>query len=267
MKSLIASAILLASGSVAAHDSSFSTNSCDVDLNAGITINQHELAFSKNDKELYKIVDNKQLVVNGETIKLTPSQQQIVSQYSHDIRAVVPEVKEIALDALDLASEGVTLAFDELLGQGNDVGQELSGHLVAIKDDIDIALDLNKEISIDEHGNFGEDLFGEDFEQRIEAAVESTIKNSMGSLLIAVGQEMLFSGGDADALEARMETFGEQIEQQMEERGRVIEEKGEALCHSVVAIDALEEAMKLEISEIQHIDVLTTNTTKDTHSI
>jgi len=267
MKSLIASAILLASGSVAAHDTSFSSDSCDVDLNAGVTINKQEVAFTKNDKELYKIVGNTHLVVNDETISLSGSQQELVAKFSHDVRAVVPEVKGIALEALDLASEGVTLAFNELLGEGNDVGAELSEHLAAIKFDIDRELDLEKEISIDEHGNFGDGTFGEEFEQRIEEAVESTIKNSMGTLLIAVGQEMLFSGGDPDAFEARMETFGEQIEQQMEERASVIEEKAEALCHSVLAIDALEEQMKLEIDALAGFDVVTANKSHDKHSI
>ena len=267
MKSLIATAILLASGSAIAHDTSFSADSCDVDLSAGITINQSDLTFTRGDEELYKIVANKHLIIDGESLDLSPSQQQIVSQYSQDIRAVVPEVKDLALEAIDLASEGVNLAFNELLGEGNDVAAELTEHLSAIKHDIDVELDLTKEISIDEHGNFGDGTFGDDFEQRIEQAVESTIKNSMGTLLIAIGQEMLFSGGDTEAIETRMESFGEQIEQQMEERGQAIEAKAEALCHSVVGIDVLEEAMKLEIEALQNIDVLSTSKKSDAHSI
>jgi len=256
MKSILATALLITTSSIYAHDASFSSDSCNVELNGGIKINKDFIEFFKNDKPLYKIINNEVLTINGKELSLTASQQSLISEYSTSIRAVLPEVKEIATDAISLATDGVNLAFNELLGEGNDVGAKISGHLAEIKTEIDNKFDENKEFYINENGFSGEEFFGEDFEQRMEAAIEDTVKNSMGSLMIAVGQEMLFAGGNMDAFETRMENFGQQIEHEMETRGEQLEKRGESLCQSAIAIDGLEEQLKENIVELESFDIL-----------
>jgi hypothetical protein len=258
MKTLIATALILASSSSFASNASFTNDSCDVDISGGIKITPSVIEFSKNKKQLYKIVDNEILFVDGEQISLSYSQQSLVTDYSNSIRATVPEVKHIALDAIDLASDGVNLAFNELLGEGNDIGAEITAQLSEIRKEVDEGFTNGNEISFDEDGFSGDEFFNEGFEQRIESAVESTVQNSIGSLLIAVGQQMLFSGGDMDTFETRMEDFGERIEQEMESRGEEIEKRGEALCQSVVAIDALEDQLTQDIDELESFNMLST---------
>jgi hypothetical protein len=259
MKTLIATALILASTSSFASNASFTNDSCDVDISGGIKITPSSIEFSKNKKQLYKIVDNETLYVDGQKIDLSQSEQSLVIDYSNSIRATVPEVKDIALDAIDLASDGVNLAFNELLGEGNDISAEITAQLSEIRKEVDEGFTSNNDISFDEDGFSGDDFFNEGFEKRIETAVETTVQNSIGSLLIAVGQQMLFSGGDMDTFETRMEDFGEKIEQEMESRGEEIEKRGEALCQSVVAIDALEDQLTHEIDELADFNLLTTD--------
>ena len=68
---------------------------------------------------------------------------------------------------------------------------------------------------------------------------------------------MLFSGGNMDAFETRMENFGENIEHEMTTRSAVIEKKAEALCSSIAEVDALEEQLKLEIEPLAGINIFT----------
>ena len=211
MKTLIATALILATSSSFASNASFTTDSCDADISGGIKITPTAIEFSKNKKQLYKIVDNEVLYVNEEQIDLTNSQQSLITEYSTSIRAAVPEVKDIALDAIDLASDGVNLAFNELLGEGNDISAEITAQLSEIRKEVNEGFTHDKEIYFDEDGFSGEDFFDEDFEKRIESAVETTVQNSIGSLMIAVGQQMLFSGGDMDTFETKMENFGDKI--------------------------------------------------------
>lgn len=257
MKTLIATALIIASSASYAHDSSFSSNSCNVDLNGGIKISAEKITFSKNKSALYSIVNNEKLIVDGEEIDLTRSQQSLLTEYSTSIRGVVPEVKSIALDAIDLAIDGVNLAFNELLGEGNNVSVDLTTQLTTIRSEVDKEFDGSKDFYIDEDGFAGDDFFGDEFEERIESAVETTIQNSIGSLMIAVGQEMLFSGGNMDAFETRMENFGQQIEHEMEARGEGLEKRGEALCQSVISIDEMEEQLKSEIDELADFNFIT----------
>jgi hypothetical protein len=256
MKTLIATALILASTSSFASNTSFNNDSCDVDILGGIKITSSSIEFSKNKKQLYTIVDNEILYVNGKQIDLSQSQQSLVTDYSNSIRATIPEVKDIALDAIDLASDGVNLAFNELLGEGNNISLEITAQLSEIRKEVDGGFSSGNDIYFDEDGFTGDDFFNEGFEKRIENAVQTTVQNSIGSLLIAVGQQMLFSGGDMDTFETRMEDFGEKIEREMESRGEEIEKRGEALCQSVVEIDSLEDQLTHEIVELEDFNLL-----------
>ncbi len=79
----------------------------------------------------------------------------------------------------------------------------------------------------------------------------------MGSILIAMGQQMMSADGDEQSFEKRMENFGESIEQEMTARSAVIEKKAEALCVSIANVDALEEQLKAEIVQLSKTNVFT----------
>jgi hypothetical protein len=257
MKKTLATILLVATSGAYAHNSSFNNDSCNVELNGGIKINKDFIEIFKNEDPLYKITNDETLTIDGEEISLSVSQRSLISEYSLSIRAVLPEVKEIATDAIGLATDGVNLAFDELLGEGNDVGAEITGHLAEIRTEIDNKFSENKEFYIDENGFSGEEFFGEDFEKRMETAIEETIKNSMGSLMIAVGQEMLLAGGNMEDFGTRMESFGQQIGHELETRAEQLETRTESLCHSAIVIDDLEKQLQLNIVELEALDILT----------
>lgn len=260
-KTLIALTLLsvFSSKALYAHDS------CNVDLEAGITINKSKLEFfeSENkDQVLYTIDNNANLTVRGEDISLDSDQQALVEQYSTSIRAMVPQVRNIAMEGVDLAIEGVNLAFNELLGEGNNIGADLTQELASIKEDVSTRFTIEHGFTLGENGLEDEELLGEEFEQRIESAVEKAVMGSMGSLLVALGQEMMFSGGDTDAFETRMESFGENIEHEMELRTKKIERKADSLCLAAVEIDELEEALKASIESLSDINVITAKHTR-----
>ena len=54
-----------------------------------------------------------------------------------------------------------------------------------------------------------------------------------------------------------MESFGENVEREMELRTKKIEEKANSLCAAVVDIDQLEEQLKSSISPLADINVIT----------
>lgn len=231
-------------------------NSCNVNLNADVRISPEKIEFFDNDQALYYIEDDHKLFVNGKRVSLSRGQQSLVNEFSEKIRGTVPEVKAVAIDGVDLAIEGVNLAFNELLGQGNSVSTELTEKLTSIKRRVSEKLDQNATYTIDKDGKTVDSLLGEDFEQEVEEVVEGTIKQSMGSLLIAVGQELLTAGGDMSSFEQKMEDFGQRIELEMEQRAERIETRAEALCQSVVVIDQLENEMSESIDELSDINVI-----------
>jgi hypothetical protein len=255
-KTLIAVTILsvFLSKALYAHDT------CDVDLDAGVTINESSIEFfapDKNKQTLYKIDEDNNLIVQGDYVSLDDEQQAMVEQYSSNIRAMVPQVRSIALEGVDLALEGVNLAFNELLGEGNDVGADLTQELSSLKEEVSTRFTIENGFTIGENGLDEDELLGEEFEERIESAVEKAVMGSMGSLLVAIGQEMMFSGGDTDAFETRMESFGANIEQEMELRAEKIEQQADRLCVDIAEIDQIEEQLKASVESLENINVIT----------
>ncbi|MDX2371094.1 MAG: DUF2884 family protein, partial [Colwellia sp.] len=227
----------------------YAQDACNIELDASLTLNESTLEFfnaaqgSENKKKiLYKVDNDHSLIVHGHEIDLNAHQQALVTKYSTSIRAMVPQVRTIAFEGVDLALEGVNLAFNGLLGEGNNVGAELTQELSTLRDEVAMRFTAKHGITINENSvnnkDFtGEEILGKEFEQRIESAVEKAVINSMGSLLVVMGQEMLLSGGDSNALETRMENFGESLANEMALRTEKIKRKADALCFPIVDID------------------------------
>lgn len=242
----------------------YAHNSCDVNLNAAITVNKTKLEFfeSKNKPNTFYTIDNKHnLMVRGKTVSLNNEQQALVEQYASSIRTVVPQARQVAIDGVDLAIEGVNLAFNELLGPENIAGADLTKELSLLKQELAERFTIEHGFTLGENGLDDSELLGDDFEQRIEAAVQKSVVNSMGMLLMGIGQQM-FSGGDTGNFETRMEKFGENIEREMELRAEKIENKANSLCTSLVNIDQLEERLKASVSSLANFNVITAEYTR-----
>jgi hypothetical protein len=238
--------------------------SCNVELSSGFTINSHSIEFlaeqadkNKEKRSLYKITDGKKLFVSNESIKLNQAQQKLIEQYDTKIRHLVPRVKSVAIEGINLAVEGVNLAFNGLLGEGNTVALGLTKELEVIREQVASNLSIEKGISVGVEGLESEELLGKDFDKRIETAVEKVVLNSMGSILIGMGQQMLSAKGDELSFEKRMENFGDTVEHEMTVRTEKIEKKAKALCVDIAEVDRLEERLKTEINQLASTNVFT----------
>lgn len=253
----------------------YAQDACNIELDAGLTLNDTTLEFfnaaqdSEHNKQiLYKIDNDQRLIVHGQGITLNDHQQALVTEYAMSIRAIVPQIRTIAIEGVDLALEGVNLAFNELLGEDNTVGAKLTQELSTLRDEVATRFTAEHGITINENsvnneGFTGEDILGKEFEQRIKSAVETAVINSMGRLLIVMGQEMLFSGGDTNSFETRMDNFGDSIADEMELRAEKIKLKADALCLAIADIDQLEEKLKTSIVALANINVISATFMKE----
>lgn len=253
MKTLIATALLLAAGSAAAH------NSCNLDLDAGVRISSDSIEFYAAELPTYKILDDKYLVVKGQAQRLTLAQQKLVASYAASIRAALPEVHGMALDGIDLAIEGITLAFDGLLGEKNQISAQLTTELGNLKSDVNRYFSSGNPISFNHSSEDTPDFLGKQFETRMQRIVETSVQDSIGSLMMAVGKEVLLSGGDMEAFEARMNKFGEQMDAQMNMKATGMEARGAKLCNAMQAVDVLEEQLKQAVPAVEPFNVIRVN--------
>ena len=105
--------------------------------------------------------------------------------------------------------------------------------------------------------------FDESWEAEFESQIESLVSESMGRLLIAIGTQMLWDGGDMSEFEAKMERFGESLEHRMEAQADALEEKADALCDVLEEADYAETKMQKSIPGLSELNLLD----MDSHSM
>jgi hypothetical protein len=119
---------------------------------------------------------------------------------------------------------------------------------------IDVNLSGEHDIIIGVDGFESDVLLGEDFEQRIESAMEKAVMGSMGSLLVALGKQMI--SDEEHGFENKIDTFSQTIEREMESRAKIIEDKVQKLCSDFITLEMIETQLQESIAELQSINIL-----------
>lgn len=261
--SIIATALVLASGSAAAHSSN---DHCDINFDGKLQLENNVLTVYTQDDDKVVIDASHDIYVNGTSLSLSAQEQEWVANYYDGITASVPIAAEIAIDGVAIATEAVGLVFGELLGANSSGVSDLTYKLEELGDKIqynfyaeDGSIRLDSEQF--EDGNF----LGDEWEESFEESVSELVMSSMGHLMIAIGSEMLFNGGDMEAFEQRMENFGSEIEEKMEFKGEELEEKAELLCSQLAEVDQAERYLQKSVSELASLNII--NLKEDKHAM
>ena len=246
----------LMSGHAFAHDSSFQNNSCDMELDGHIQYYQGDLTVQMDNGLVMTIDSHHNMTIDGESVSLDSEQQRWVSEYYNNIDIAIPMTLNIASEGLQIANVAVSEVFTELLG-----GDQMGDDFRELFDSLETKLNTS---FYDDAGNIRVDStkfdepgwFDESWEQEFEAQIESLISESMGRILIAVGTQMLWEGGDMSEFEQKMERWGEDLEYRLESQAAALEEKGDALCKVLKKADYAEGKMQASISGLDDLNLL-----------
>ena len=246
----------LMSGHAFAHDSSYQNNSCDMELDGHIQYYQGDLTVQMDNGLVMTIDSHHNMTIDGESVSLDSEQQRWVSEYYNNIDIAIPMTLNIASEGLQIANVAVTEVFTELLG-----GDQMGDDFRELFDSLETKLNTS---FYDDAGNIRVDStkfdepgwFDESWEQEFEAQIESLISESMGRILIAVGTQMLWEGGDMSEFEQKMERWGEDLEYRLESQAAALEEKGDALCKVLKKADYAEGKMQASISGLDDLNLL-----------
>ena len=250
MRNIIAGLLLCGASQVSA-------NQCDIEFNGNLTLENQILSIQTTNNKQVRIYADKTLSVDGEKIALSNRQQQWLTNYYDGITAAVPEAADIAKDALILAGDALNQAFGQLLGVDSDVLADLSYRIDQLNQEIQFnfyAEDGSIRIRSEQFKN-GE-FFGSEWEHKFEQEIEQIVTQSIGGLMVALGTQLIFSGGDMDEFERRMDTFGEQIENRIEFQSAALETKANALCTRLSKVDYAESKLQKNIKELADLDIL-----------
>ena len=246
----------LISGHAFAHDTSFQNNSCDMELDGHIQYYQGDLTVQMDNGSVMTIDAQHNMTINGESVSLDREQQRWVSEYYNNIDIAIPMTLTIASEGLQIANVAVTEVFTELLG-GDQMGDDFNELFNSLETKLNTSFyDDAGNIRVDSSKFDEPGWFDESWEQEFETQIESLISESMGRILIAVGTQMLWEGGDMSEFEQKMERWGEDLEYRLESQAASLEEKGEALCKVLRKADYAEGKMQASISGLDDLNLL-----------
>jgi hypothetical protein len=255
-RTLIAASLVFCSGALYA-------NECSVNIEGKMTLEDKVLTVTTEESDVISIEPNYQLFVNGNELGLSPIEKQWVQDYYDGIYGAVPQAANIAVEGVALASSAITEVFGGLLGQDNQAIERVTEKLTDIGDKVHASFYAEDgSIRVDSMHFEDGDMFGEQWSNEFEEAIEEVISNSIGQLLVAIGTQMMFGDGDSEDFDQRMETFSNDFEGKIEAQAAVIEEQAEALCSQVANIDHAENKLQSNISELADLNVFSVETEK-----
>jgi len=222
---------------------------CDVNSRYDLTFDGNSLTFSSKDVSPARIEMRRgQLLVDGRVVALSDADRARVQAFENEVRALAPEVKQIALDALDIAYSAlvhVATAFssdkgrDERLArlerQRQDARRQLSQAIAA-------------------------PIFDEkEFERIIETTVKNAIPEFVGDIVgIAIAAALSGDEKGAAEIERRAEQLEKEIERDVEARADELEKRADALCPRIRELDRIESTLDLRLAGGGRLDLVNT---------
>jgi len=231
-------------------------NQCNVELNGNMQLENSILTVNLDNDTRLTIDVDKILYVDGVALTLDTQQQRWVNNYYDGINQAAPQAAAIATDAVALASTALNEVFTELLGSDNTALADLSDKLSNLDQQIQYNFYAeNGDIRLHSESFENGEFFGDQWEDQFEEAVEELVTDSIGHLMVAIGTQLVFSGGNMDEFEQKMQRFGEQMEQKVEYQAEALEEKAEELCSTLAQVDHAETQLQ-QIAQLAELDVI-----------
>lgn len=232
-------------------------NDCNVELDGNILYEQGVLTVDMDNGSTMTITPDHNLSVNGEAMNLDREQQRWVSDYYTHIDTAIPMSVSIATDGLELAATAVNEVFGELFGVDNDVVSDFNTMFADMSDELDATFyDGNGNIRINSREVEQKDWMEGGWEAEFEDRVQTAISQSMGKILVALGTQMMWEGGDMQSFESKMERFGESIEARVEAQAEAIEIKADDLCRVLAEAEEAETNMQRYIPGLDGLNLM-----------
>ncbi|WP_351018994.1 YggN family protein [Shewanella sp. AC91-MNA-CIBAN-0169] len=228
---------------------SINDEKCNVTLNYDVTVEPKKLQISDNGSEKYR-VELDQLYVDGKKVTLTAKQQTLLTQYSDELSRQVPEVIYLVGDVVVIASQAVNMALTPIFGDAT--GSQIDKLMTGIQTRIDtMAYQQGDKFYLGSTDSSIEHAFNEEFEQEIEQMVT----NSMGSLMMTLGSQIMSSEGGSfeekmNTFSQKMDNVGKDIEQQLESQSQGLEQRADKICDNFEGLLVLESQVRKSIPEL-----------------
>jgi Protein of unknown function (DUF2884) len=246
MKRLLLALALGLSLTATAAQAHRSIESCGVDSDYSIRFNSGGVLFERKDGKPASIVMNKgRLVVDGRDLSLSDADRTRIAEFEATLRALVPQAKGIARDAIDIAYSAVSevaAAFSKTADS-----PAARAKLETVRDQIKRRVD---------DSFYDRPWTGDEFDDIVDNAMSGLMPLIIGEIAgnaIAIA----LSGDEAAAkeLERRTEKLEKDIEHRIDTQTAQLASRVAALCPMVARLDNIESSLDLRLDGDARLDL------------
>ena len=214
---------------------------CDVESRYSTRIETGRIEFTdKKSKQVVTILPDGMLEVNGKAVSMDAADHARVVELDQGVRAIVPEAKALAVDAVGIAFEAVGHVSTAFAADAREA-RESAERLARTSEEIKQAINSR-------------DVWGVDSEEEIEALIEGAVGSLIGEMVGKITAQAVAAAfsGDASAvaeLEARASSIETNVEKVIEKRAKELEARADELCRQVQSIDLVESGVTTRLPD------------------
>ncbi len=234
---------------------------CDINFNYGVIIDPAHLRIVHQGQTYVQINGAHQLFVKGREIELNKEQQEQLSEYASGIRAQVPAIVSIAIEGVELGLKAVNKVISSLTGENSASHQQFQEKFDEMKWRLRTRFNHSDESYYIAPQDF--DDFDEIFAGEFESEIESIVTDSVGTILVAVGEAMTHKEEQSteqrvETFDQRIETMGNDIKLDISTQANALELKAAQICASLVKLYEIENKLQLEIPALAEFNLIET---------
>lgn len=230
-------------------------HSCNVDIHQQITVGPDfiEARDEDDNQPLFAYHAPDQLAVGDTGLVLNRQQQELMQTYQQGLHTAGRQVSQIAVEAMDIAMNGVGIALAALAGPDNPDTQEFLESSEGLREKLLAQTKQQGDVY-----TFGSpwisESFGETFERELEPQIEKLAMKSAGNIAWHA-MKAVFTGGAS--IERDAEAAAEAAEAAIEMKAEKLEARADSLCQQLQALDELEVKLHQAIPALQGMELLT----------
>lgn len=235
---------------------------CDINFNYGVIIDPAHLRIVNQGQTYVQINGQHQLFVYGREIALNQAQKSQLSEYTSGIRSQVPAIVSIAIEGVELGLKAVNKVISSLTGENSATHQQFQEKFDEMKSRLRTRFNHSDESYYIAPQDF--DDFDEIFAGEFKKEIETIVTNSVGNILVAVGEAMTHK--EKQSTEQRVETFDQRIESMgndikidISNQANTLENKAAIICASLLKLDQIENKLQLEIPTLAEFNLIVTH--------
>lgn len=237
---------------------------CSINFNYGVIIDPIHIRIIDSSKTIVQINHQHQLFVNGREKNLTVEQQQLIEQFSSGIRQQVPKIVSIAIDGVDIGLKAASKVIGGLTGENSASQQKIQAQFDELK------WRLRKRFNQSANNYYiapqDFDDFDNIFTGEFEEIIEEVISDSIGSILIAVGDAIISNNDErgngeqrTSTLDEKVGTISKDLELEISSSAKELKQKAMQFCHTLSDLNNIENQMQQTIPSLSNFNLIATH--------